>query len=500
MTATLAIGANKYVGVRREFVFKVDGDRPILYPLDYINTHIHFLSPIQGFALSLMNGRTAFGEIERMFNDLFPDSLATLANVLGSVDHLVRSHVSQTGIGADGIIKVSDAPLPHAPQYDPREFVVSPDDFEAVMGNVKRRFRLRAPINVYTVTTHRCHTDCLYCYADRKKTAEMPLSRWRELIAEMARLGIRLCSPDNGETFARKDGIDILECMIEHKMHFLLSTKAHLTRDIVGRLFEAGFKEKINGVIDRPVQLSVDAVDNDIAKRILNVRKPRVDLAADTFANFMHHGIMPIIKCVVTGLNYDQIRRIVDYFYPRGARAFTFVRYTRSFHRHTDDLFLTPTHREALVAQFDDIRTRYPDITLNENMSMAPSAVTDLTPERRQQLWDSRLGCGGGWYALGIGPDGKAFLCEQMAYEEPYFVGNASYQSIADIWDNRAMADFIYPTREQYAGTICHSCGSFQKCMWEKGRCYRDAYYSYGSIYATPPMCPRNDQPSIRLS
>lgn len=190
------------------------------------------------------------------------------------------------------------------------------------MGNVKRRFRLRAPINVYTVTTHRCHTDCLYCYADRKKTAEMPLSRWRELIAEMARLGIRLCSPDNGETFARKDGIDILECMIEHKMHFLLSTKAHLTRDIVGRLFEAGFKEKINGVIDRPVQLSVDAVDNDIAKRILNVRKPRVDLAADTFANFMHHGIMPIIKCVVTGLNYDQIRRIVDYFYPRGARLY----------------------------------------------------------------------------------------------------------------------------------------------------------------------------------
>ncbi|HAQ00266.1 MAG TPA: radical SAM protein, partial [Rhodospirillum rubrum] len=442
MGQEFTIAAEQFAALRREFVFKIDGDRPILYPLDYINTHIHILQPIQGFVLSLLDGRTRFSDLDRMFRALFPESPLPLLDLLASVDTLVRNKVSMAGIGRDGLIEVSDAPIPHAPRFDSRHFVVGGDDFRTVMGDVKQRFRLRAPINVYTVTTHRCHTDCLYCYADRKKLPEMALSRWQEILAEMAGLGVRLCSPDNGDTFARKDGVDIIESMLRNDMHFLLSTKIFLSKPTIGRLMEAGLGEKVNGVIDRPVQLSIDSVDEALGMRLLNVTKPRHQKNVETFNNFMSFGIMPIVKCVVTGLNANQPLPIVEQFYALGGRRFSFVRYTRSLHRHTDDLFLGPQHAETLTRQFAEIRERFPDIVLNENVSLSAGGPIVLTAELKQRLWDGRIGCGGGWHSLGIGPDGKAFLCEQMAYEEPYFVGDASRQTIAEIWNSDATVSY----------------------------------------------------------
>jgi MoaA/NifB/PqqE/SkfB family radical SAM enzyme len=502
-TTALSVGPNQFAAVRREFVFKVDGNRAILYPLDYINTHIHFLTPLQGLALSMLDGVSRFSEIERFFSRLFPNGETTaFVDTLESVDELVRSDVSPTGIGAKGILEISDKPITEAIRFDPRNFVIAPEDYSQVMSGVKTRFRLESPINLYTVVTHRCQTSCLYCYADRriKMGKEMPFDRWRELIEEAAGMGVRMCSPDNGDTFVRRDGVHFLNLLIEHEMLFLLSTKAFLDRDSVARLVDAGFADKINGVVDRPVQLSFDAVDEDVNMRVLNVKKPRTHLTAQTFENFMSFGIMPIIKAVITGLNVDQPKKIVDFFYPRGARTFSFVRYARSFHRHTDDLFVTTNHHSTLAGQFEAIRANYPDITLNENLSMAPSSTGDLTPERKKQLWAQRIGCGGGWHALGIGPDGGAFLCEQMAYEDPFLVGDARIQSLHEIWNGTKMFDFIHPSRERFSGSSCATCDDFENCMWEKGRCYRDAYYSFGSIYTTPPLCPINNKPGVRIS
>jgi len=247
------------------------------------------------------------------------------------------------------------------------------------------------------------------------------------------------------------------------------------------------------------VQLSIDAVDETVGMKLLNVRKPRHAKNVETFNNFMAVSIMPIVKGVVTGLNVDQPLKVVEHYYGLGARKFSFVRYTRSFHRHDDALFLKPEHFVPLNQQFAAIRARYPDIILNEDISGPMGGPRELTPELKKQLWDQRIGCGGGWQSLGIGPDGKAFLCEQMAYEEPFFVGDASRQSIAEIWNGPKMLDFIHPTREQFAGTTCETCGGFETCMWEKGRCYRNAYYSYGTIFSPPPLCPKNTRAGVVL-
>ena len=216
--------------------------------------------------------------------------------------------------------------------------------------------------------------------------------------------------------------------------------------------------------------------------------------------NFLTFGIMPKVKAVVTGLNYDQPEKIVDAFYQRGARVFHFVRYGRSFHRHTDDLFLDANAIESLRHQFESIRSRYDDIDVVENLTQQPSQQAHVDPQAKRAMWDARIGCGGGWSALGISPNGKAFLCEQMKMAAPFFVGDASYQSIEEIWHGVRLRDFIYPEREQFAGTLCQTCPEFESCMWEKGRCYRDAYFSYGTVFHPPPLCPNNSRPGLRLS
>jgi radical SAM protein with 4Fe4S-binding SPASM domain len=492
---------DQFLAVRREFVFKVDGDRPILYSLDYINTVLYVLTPAEGLALSLLRGDKPLSELRRVFAAIAGDEGSSMTDLLLAADRRVRESPSPTGIGADGLLEVSDIPIREFQAFDPRDFIVSPARYEARMSDIKTALRLDTPINVYTVFTHRCLANCLYCYADRsRKSNEMPLARWRELIDEISELGIAMSSPDNGDTFAREDGIELLECLLEHEMHFLLSTKAYVSKEYVRRLIAAGFTKKVRGVIARQVQLSIDGADDDVVMRLLDIRRPRTADNVATFENFLSFGIMPKVKAVITGLNYDQPKRIVDLFYPRGARVYHFVRYRRSFHRHTDALFVQPEHLLVLKRQFDEIREAYPDVEIVENLTLNLGEATALSAEARLALWSNRMGCGGGWSTLGVEPDGRAFLCEQMKMDEPFFVGDARRQSIREIWDGEQMRRFIYPERGQFAGTICEACAEFEDCMWKKGRCYRDAYFAYGSVYEPPPMCPQNARPGLRVS
>ena len=80
---------------------------------------------------SLLDGRTPISELTRTFAALFPQTERTLLDALQSVDAMVRNSPSQTGIGKNGLIDVSDEPIVNAQRFDPREFIISPEAFSA---------------------------------------------------------------------------------------------------------------------------------------------------------------------------------------------------------------------------------------------------------------------------------------------------------------------------------------------------------------------------------
>jgi radical SAM protein with 4Fe4S-binding SPASM domain len=181
------------------------------------------------------------------------------------------------------------------------------------------------------------------------------------------------------------------------------------------------------------------------------------------------------------------------------------VRYLRSLHRHQDRLFVNTEMLNGIRRQLDTVRERYPDIHLEENLTgVSPTGVSPtgppVSPAERRSAWLDRTGCGGGWTALGIAADGRAFLCEQMALREPFVVGDATRQSLREIWDSPRLRAFIFPPRDRFTGTPCSPCPVFEECIWSRGRCYRDAYYSYGSVHHPPPSCPDNSRPGLVMT
>jgi len=349
------------------------------------------------------------------------------------------------------------------------------------------------------VPTHRCQTNCIYCYAERRKVRELPLKRWQELIKEMRDNEIHLVSLDNGDIFARKDGVSIIEHLLDNEMHFLLSTKSLVTTQSVNRIVDAGFTRKVRNVLSRKVQLSVDARDPHLAFQITR-NKNFIENITRTFDNFYQAGITPKIKSVMMKCNRDEPGKLVEYFYERGAREFQFVKYTRSFYNHMDGMFLDDDSIGIIQAQLKTIRDRYPDIQLSDGMNVIDPTSADLSVQEREAIWQRRAGCGGGWSMLGISADGSAFLCEQMTLDPRYCVGDLKEQTICEVWGSERLLRFIYPPRDMFKDTVCHSCDGFELCHWEKGYCYRNAFFSYGSIYDAPPLCPRQNKQGLRLS
>lgn len=489
-----------YTAVRDDFVLKIDGSKPVLYPLDFLESSFFVISPTQAFALSLLSGTRQFRDAEAIFQTVLPSApVGAFGQALASVDDMVRDNPTQSGIGVGGIIQSAATPFKTAAGYKPTEFVVAPDDFYAEMNDIRWRRRLHTPINIMLVPTHRCRTNCIYCYAERRKVKELTLKRWQELINEMSDNEIHLVSLDNGDIFARKDGVSIIEHLLDNEMHFLLSTKSLVTVDSVSRIVDAGFTRKVRNVLSRKIQLSIDACDPPLAFHITRNRN-FIEHITRTFDNFYRAGIRPKIKSVMMQCNREQPEKLVEYFYKRGAREFQFVKYTRSFYNHADDMFLDNESIDIIQTQLKNIRDRYPDIQLSDGMNVIDPTSADLSVEQREAIWQRRAGCGGGWSMLGISADGSAFLCEQMTLDPDYCVGDLKEQTICEVWRSERMRNFIYPTRDMFKDTICHSCDAFEPCHWEKGYCYRNAFFSYGTIYDAPPLCPMQTKRGVRLS
>ena len=158
------------------------------------------------------------------------------------------------------------------------------------------------------------------------------------------------------------------------------------------------------------------------------------------------------------------------------------------------------SHLDAIDTQLDTIYERYPDAEIAGEFYRRTGNETLIPVPSKEEVWGRRSGCGGGWSCIGVAAGGEAFLCEQMVLEEPYIVGDARTQSLREIWDGDRLRRFIFPTREDFSGAICATCDDFEECMWTQGRCYRDAYFSYGSVFQPPPQCPKNDRPGLVLT
>lgn len=138
----------------------------------------------------------------------------------------------------------------------------------------------------------------------------------------------------------------------------------------------------------------------------------------------------------------------------------------------------------------NDVAHELPDLTI-EGDAIKYVPITQNSQQQRKDIWTARAGCSGGRTNLGIAPNGRAVLCEQMPLIDPYFVGDLTKQSILEVWNSQELLDFIFPKKENFAETPCHNCTDFDQCIYDIGHCFRDSFFAYKRLHCSPPNCLR---------
>lgn len=466
-----------YLALRPEWVLRNEDQKVILYELSTIEAHYLVLDPISAVIATFLDGHHTVGELAETVR---------FVGSLPSVDQATRllEEVVSTLNHENRCVDVLPQPAPWTINYDPLDFMISPRDF-------KPQRRLSRPLTLLLYYSGWCQTNCIYCYADlsnMRRLDHLSLQQWLPILDQAQDLGIRLIELTGGDPLGRPDSIDFIIQLVRRGFLFLLSTKCYVEAADARRLVDAGFTDPVGGV-SRDFQVSIDSIDAAVVDRLMR-KRGHLQRAIESIQNLLAAGIPVRAKAVITSLNHQELRDYVGTLAGLGVRHFIFSTYARSFYRHDDDLFLSDDVKAAVDATLNQIAQERPDLVL-EGDAMRFSPTAKMSRRDVKASWKVRAGCSAGRSNLGVAPDGRAVLCEQMPLQDPYFFGDLTKQSILEIWNSPAVLDFIYPPRERFAGTACFTCREFDQCIHELGQCFRDAYFAYDTLFSPPPNCPK---------
>lgn len=474
-----------YLILKPEWVLRNDGNKVILYLTSTKSIEYQILDPVTATVISLINGRRCVGDLIKTIGFLFDISTDSSRSLLENIVNVLNDKLEK--------IDVLDVPDTTAVEYNPLDFLVSPEEFVC-------QHRLARPLTLMLYFSGWCQTNCIYCYADltnMRKLNHMSLGQWMEIMEQARDLGIRMLQLTGGDPMSRPNSAEFLARLTEMGFIFLASTKCYVSLDDANRLAEAGWNNPVNGV-NREFQVSIDSPDPETADRLMRC-KGYLSRATETLQNLMDADIEPKVKAVLTPINYHQAYDHVETFSELGIRTFQFTNYARSHYRHDDHLFLTDEMKLKASDLLKAAKESWPDLIIEGDAVKYTPPSPESQKERRKN-WESRAGCSAGRTTLGIAPDGSAVLCEQMPLDAKYFFGDLKRQSIMEVWNSPELLRFICPPRENFVGTPCQLCTDFNNCIHDKGYCFRDALFAYGRIHHPPPDCPQMPVGAYRLT
>lgn len=478
--------AGQRLVLRHEWLLRPDGDVPILYLLSNYESAHFTLSFETAVALALFDGIRSWDEVVQLASYVFDTAPAETSSFLRQI-LIELCDPERYPVLADHPILGPTDPVSVA-AFDADPMAVALPRAERAVTN-----RLAYPISLLLLFTTLCQTDCRYCYAPRVAVPRrhwLPMARWGELIDEACAMGVRKVAISGGDVFARPDGLEFIEMLLEHDLLFLLSTKSRIAPQMAGRMAGAGFAAPVHGVA-RELQYSVDSVIPEIADH-LTQRRGYVERTKSSLRSLLDVGIEPKVKAVITAVNCEpeHFRRYTEEMIALGIRRINFTQFEPSFYRRDDTLTLTEEMKLRISDQLSDYRARYPEVEFDGNAFTSTANLTAASDRQDLARWRARAGCSGGRVELGITSDGKAVLCEQTPEDAPFAVGDLRTTSIADVWRSQALLDLIFPARERFRGTPCFECDEFDACQILLGSCFRDAFFATGTPFEAPPNCP----------
>ena len=437
--------------------------------------------PGEAVLLALFDGQRRVNEVIDLWAAL-TDRERSLAAT--EVQSLLEFYTTGERANED-LFALTPDPQPEAIRYDPADFVM-----DATRTNLSER-RLRVPYNVYYLPTLYCPQDCVYCYAkirhDHDET-RISLDRMRDIIDELAALGVECLQLSGGDALARPGIFGLLEKVYDVGMVADIPTKIGIGPGKARRLRDIGVET---------VQFSLDCVDPKTLNFMVGVEDYHKQ-AFRALHNLREAGLRVRLNTVMTPHNAALAEDLLRFAGEMGnIFRVQFSAYGRSLFRHRDTLFAEEADIAKVEAAVARVAPDYPHMDIAVGGGAMPPAED---PETRQLEWTRRAFCTANRDAFVILPDGRVTVCEEL-YDHPAFIiGDLKHQSVMEMWNSDAARGLLHPDRDSVPDGPCASCDYFEECSANRGRCWRDVLKSYGwnKPHYPDPRCPRAPQ-GLRL-
>lgn len=354
-----------------------------------------------------------------------------------------------------------------------------------------KSMRAYSPIDCLFEINFSCYTDCIYCYADRKKQkhCSIPINRMKDIIKEAKQIGMRSFNLSGGELFLYPQWEIILQEILANNFRPYISTKIPLSRQMIHILKQLGLHE---------IQLSIDSIRENEMMEILHVNNEYREKIINTLKMLNEEGFSIFINGQITCSNdsLESVRGIFDFLLKFdniksikfGAAGYSLYKSMENF----QTISSTVKNLKEIEVLIDEYKDKYKNIKIDfSGYSSKEKYINNFS--KKEKAYNNRVRCSGNFYTFVILPDGQVTICEELYYHPSFIIGDIKKQSINEIWDSKRALELYRFSKEMINDiSICKTCEHNERCHNIKGVCWKEILYAYGlDNWDFPdPKCP----------
>lgn len=458
------------------------------------NSFVNFIHPLHAILFAFFNGERKIGEIITEVSGLFEISEADAADKIkpfieNKKELTVLFNDIPISFPKNLIIKKQDSMEVY--DYDFNEFNIPAKDLDLYTA------RLNYPLDAILMINNKCYTDCVYCYADRRKSTncQIPLERIKEIIREAKSIGMRQIDVNGGEFFLYNKWEELISELISNDFQPYLSTKIPISEDTIIKYKDAGADY---------IQVSLDSVIDHELGKVLNVEKGYSVKIMETIKNLDKHGLKININTIITRHNSDirNFKKLLEFLLSLkninkisvGAAGYSIYKGLTpylDYRADVDDL-------EKINEFLDQMKK-----TLDNKVTLTFGSYYNKKElfkdkELKKDTFPKRALCTGNLENFHILPDGKVCICEELYWHPEFIIGDLMKQSIMEVWNSKEALDLFNLSKERIKeSSACKSCDEFFPCRKVPGVCWKEIIYAYGEKnWDFPdPRCPKAPEP-----
>lgn len=433
------------------------------------------IHPIHAMMLSFFNGKSfneVINEIHLYFDIEKTIIESTFKKLVHNEDFIEINFLNKLiHFPKNVIVSMTEEMNYHA--YSPEMFVYD---------ELNLKFdRLHAPLNLTIMFTSKCMTDCIYCYADRRKkvSCTIPLEHVYKLIDEAKKLDMRSIDVIGGEFFLYEYWYEVLQKLKENDFTPFLTTKIALKNDEIKKIKGLGFDS---------IQISLDTMIKENLLKSVQVSEKYFYNIQKTFELLEENGLNVQINTILSSANdsVDDMKSLSNFFL-----KFKNIKEWRINYGEYS-IYLGEKEFKKYKARKENINVINEFVVeLNQNkifdFEINPIEIFEspeiLDFKERKEVFEERSTCSGNLYAMYILPDGKVTICEELYWNPNFIIGDITKQSISEVWNSDKAKRLYYLTQDEISeDSPCKTCSSFEECRGDniKKICWRDTIKAYG--------------------